>query len=324
MKPGVHDEAWSALGAWVIGACEPPETHQITAHVDDCTDCQAEADRLRGAVDWFGAGQPVAPPAGLRERVLSAALAVRAPGQPIRGRLLDAYAGQAREFAAVLGDLTDRQWAAAVPHHGDVAGLVAHLARNDRPVLAALDPDAAAADEAVREGAAGWRAQSDLLVRRLAADDGSALDRLVPLAGAGALRRPVREALVQRTFETWTHADDIRRALRLPVRPAGAADIRMILDFGLGLLPTALTGLGIAHPGKAVRLVLRGSGGGEWEVPLATGAGAVRVATVTADALDFCRLMAGRQPVETLRYGVSGNADVVPDMLRAASTLGCD
>ncbi|HEU4424395.1 MAG TPA: maleylpyruvate isomerase family mycothiol-dependent enzyme [Pilimelia sp.] len=336
MESPLHDETWPALGAWVIGACEPDEAGQIATHVAGCPDCRAEADRLRAAVDWFGVTNPVPPPVGLRERVLSAAAGRRAPGRPIAARLREAYADQAGELAALLAGLSDVQWAATVPRHGTVAGVVAHLAGNDRPVLDALAPGAGPAlapgagpghpdpTPGAGAGVPGWRAQSDLLLSRLAAADRSVLERTVHLAGSGGLHRPVREALVQRTFETWIHADDVRQALRLPLRSAGPADLRMILDFGLGLLPTAMAGLDSAHPGKVVHLVLDGPGGGEWEIPLAPGSGGARVAGIVAEAQDFCRLMAGRLPVDALRRTVTGDAATVTDVLRAASRLGCD
>jgi hypothetical protein len=40
--------------------------------------------------------------------------------------------------------------------------------------------------------------------------------------------------------------------------------------------------------------------------------------------VDFCRLMAGRRPVDELRRTVTGDGAAVADFLYVASQLGCD
>jgi RNA polymerase sigma-70 factor (ECF subfamily) len=61
------------------------------------------------------------------------------------------------------------------------------------------------------------------------------LDREVRLAGRAGVRRPVRDALVQRTFETWTHRDDIG-ATRTVAPPE---QVHRIIDLAVTLLPDA-------------------------------------------------------------------------------------
>ena len=81
----------------------------------------------------------------------------------------------------------------------------------------------------------------------------------------------VRGMLVIRTFELWTHDDDIRRAVGLPLNELD--------DTRLALMSTALTeslavGMaltGTTRPGRTVRIDVTGSGGGRsFDVALVT------------------------------------------------------
>jgi len=152
-----------------------------------------------------------------------------------------------------------------------------------------------------------------------------ALARTVRLAGGAGLRRPVRDALVQRAFETWVHAEDLRLALRLDRRPPAAADLRPIVELGVSLLPLAMARGGGPSPGPTVRLVLTGAGGGEWEVAGSTaGDGSPVAAALVTDVTDFCRLMAGRIEPTRLPHRRYGDAPAIASLLAAAATLGCD
>ncbi len=51
------------------------------------------------------------------------------------------------------------------------------------------------------------------------------------LAGRAAIQRPLREALVQRGFETWIHAEDVRAVLAAPPRPPSARQMADIVEF---------------------------------------------------------------------------------------------
>src|SRR5262249_59128148 len=93
---------------------------------------------------------------------------------------------------------------------------------------------------------------------------GADLDRAVRLAGSG--RRAVRtlhDALIQRAFETWTHRDDsgATRAIAPPEQ------VHRIVELAVALLPAALRVSDPAQADRAWRLVLHGSGGGDWTGP---------------------------------------------------------
>ncbi len=320
-----HDEVWQALGAWALDACDPVESAQVDAHLIECDECGTEAARLRAAADLLELAHPLAPPASARSRVLSAARAARPAASAELAGLVSGYRVQIVALDAVLVGLDARDWAAPVPRHGSVRELVAHLSANDHALLGELGNAAPAAPA----DADDWPTQAHLLADRLTAP----VQKAVPLAGPAGIRRPVRDAVVQRMFETWVHTEDVRIALRLPGRPPTADSVRQIVALGVALLPIALAASGRAHPGRAADLRLTGEGSGRWTVPLssavdgwaaADGRAVVVACGVVADAVDFCRLMAGRLPPAALRHTATGEPAVVADLLHVASLLGCD
>jgi hypothetical protein len=136
--------------------------------------------------------------------------------------------------------------------------------------------------------------------------------------------------MVQRMFETWVHAEDVRRVLDLPPRTPSPEGVRQIAELGLGLLPDAMGWLGRAHPGCRAEIELSGPGGGSWTVDLSRANGVngcssgKAACTLMAGAVDFCRLMAGRLPPSLLPHTATGDPRVIADLLYAASMLGCD
>jgi hypothetical protein len=149
-------------------------------------------------------------------------------------------------------------------------------------------------------------------------------NRPVRLAGKVPVRRPLREAVTQRAFETWIHRDDIRLAVALPPIPPAAGHLARILAFGLALLPGAIEAAGRARPGS-VLLDLTGPGGAEHNVPLgARVADGRSLAEVRMPADRFGRLMAGRVPVTAAVAVVHGDRSAAFDLLAVAATLGCE
>jgi len=69
-----HDELRDIVPAWLLGALEPEEAERVSAHVEDCAECQADIARLRPAAAAVGVASPrAAAPAGMRERILARA-----------------------------------------------------------------------------------------------------------------------------------------------------------------------------------------------------------------------------------------------------------
>lgn len=309
------------LAAYALDACDHDEAQAVAAHLNGCPSCTAEVAQLRSTADWLGAAAARQPPAKLRDRVMVVALARRPARVNELGDLLGSWAAQVAELDALLvGALPERP----VTGHGSVRAVVDHLATNDATVAAdlglMLPVHAPTADFRRR-----WRNGADGVLRAVAAAGPEVLAGSVRLAAGGGSgpRRPAAEAFVQRAFETWIHADDVRGALGRPLETPPSDQLARTVQLGLGLLPTALDAAGRGRPGAAVRLVLTGPGGGEHVVALSAGAAApVVVATVTTPALVFCRVMANRSGAAP--QSVNGDQGAAAALWAVAATLGCE
>jgi uncharacterized protein (TIGR03083 family) len=165
-----------------------------------------------------------------------------------------------------------------------------------------------------------WREQAGLLLSRVAAGSEVLLGVEVALAGARPARAPLRQAMIQRTFETWTHTDDIRAATGRAKAEPRPEHVHMIAEFGLALLPRALRG---PRRDVSATIVLTGPGGGTWTIPLSPASDHVAV-LISADAADFCRLLGNRWPPGAFPYAAEGDPVLARDLIAAAATLGCD
>jgi uncharacterized protein (TIGR03083 family) len=325
-----HTEVLDLLGAWALDSCDEAETAAVERHLLDCASCSEQARELRSTVSWLGYETAQAPPPGLRQTTLARAFAARPP-VPLLRTLVDAYAGQVARLDQVLDVVRPEDWTRPDPRHGDVRGLLAHLAGND----AALATDLRIALDAVPVGPGRsirrtWRATADAVVDGLAVplawDASHGLDRPVRLAGSGPpVVRPLRDALVQRAFETWIHRDDLGLAFGFAATSPPPEQVRRIVDLAVALLPDALRDNGIRWPGEAARLALTGPGGGDWTFPLGHHGPTERVAVVVhTDAEEFCRLVANRRHPAQLLFTADGDQALAVDLLRVAVKLGCD
>ncbi|MBO0682646.1 MAG: zf-HC2 domain-containing protein [Candidatus Dormibacteraeota bacterium] len=319
-----HDGVPDLLGAWALDACDGEETLAVEAHLRECETCADEARRLRGAVGWLGASDAAQVPARLRQATLARARELRPPA--LLPTLVGAYARQVTLLDRVLDGLDQADWLRLDARHDDLSGVVVHLTDND--AMLATDLGLPVAGSPAGSGRAvqdAWRDQARILLEGLAGP--VELDRQVRLAGRGEPRlRPLREALVQRAFETWTHLDDIGAAVGRPQPAPPPEQVRRIVDLAVALLPEVLREQGLSHPGRSGRLVLDGPGGGEWTFPLGPGADSTAEAevTISAESMEFARLVARRRSPESMRHTVSGDRALATQLLWVASMLGCD
>jgi anti-sigma-K factor RskA len=81
---GDAHEIHALSGAYAVDALDPVERALFEEHLASCAACQAEVTSLREATTLLGATQEVAPPAGLRDRMLADIATVRPlpPHQP--------------------------------------------------------------------------------------------------------------------------------------------------------------------------------------------------------------------------------------------------
>ncbi|MFI6496996.1 maleylpyruvate isomerase family mycothiol-dependent enzyme [Nonomuraea typhae] len=277
-------------------------------HVAACPECTA-------AVALLDRPDPaLAPPARLRETVLSLARRRREPAPPDVMAVAVPYATQVALMDGLLAELSTPEWDAPVVKHGTVRAMVEHLAANDARVAQFMGVRAREAPVHRR-----WREQAGELLERVSGGAHALLGVEMALAGTSPARGSLRQAMVQRTFETWTHADDIRAALGRPRGdPPAGAHVKQIVEFGLAMLPRAMKG---PRRHVSATFVLTGPGGGSWTVPLADPSERVAV-LLSAEAVGFCRLLAGR--AREFPYAAEGDPVLARDLVAAAATLGCD
>lgn len=278
-------------------------------------------------------------PPGLRERVVAAALAVRPAGralpEPPPITAVTAFGRAADALDDLLEALTDDQWDTVALRGLDAYGVVAHLTGVEDHVLAALDGDPAVADvphvAATRPRAArtpdgtrrAWRTAVDTTLTRLAAT--ADLDRVVAVH---RIRLPLRSLLVARAFELWTHGDDIRAAVGLPLSAPDPSTLTLMTGLAAQLLPVGVARVGNGQGPVDLHLVLTVDGGGTWDVALGDRDAAtprdVPEVTIVADAVDFCRLVANRLRPADLSAHLGGSVVHVPDVLAGATKLALD
>ena len=225
-------------------------------------------------------------PAGLRERVMAATHDVRPAGLSLPEVSADspaeAFSHAADAFYRTLCVLRDGDWRLPVLRDLDVQGLVGHLIGVENDVQRAMsgDPGVASADhvqstQPVALGQAGrppaatradWRRAADRTLAQL-----RDLDAVVALHG---FPLPVRDLLVARTFELWTHENDIRTAAWLPLSAPAPSTLRPMTRLATALLPFGAALSDLREP-ISVHLVLTGarrrsSSPRPWRHPIST------------------------------------------------------
>ncbi|MEU1573818.1 zf-HC2 domain-containing protein [Streptomyces collinus] len=363
-----HPVLKALLGAWALAACSAEEATAVEEHLGDCGSCADEARRLREAVGLLQRPESLDLDPGLRTRVLDTCLERRPPRIPVPDWAA-AYDAETARLDALLQDFGDAEWHApvrlrwfradaATSRRTTVAGVIAHLLSVDGLVAVALGlddplgdvpsrkPTPAARTEALWRAShfpptrfvrAPWREQSHGLVRTVSFTGGGAGKMPVPY---GDFELPLHDAMLDRAFECWVHAEDIADAVDYPYDPPSPRHLHRMIDLAARMLPTALAhrrraGLASpAHhrhlvaagePGRSLRLEIEGSGGGEWLIPLdspaAKGSAEHEVAHVALDGVEFCRLAAGHVPPQEAAAGQVGDRDAIRDVLFAAASL---
>jgi hypothetical protein len=278
------------------------------------------------------------------------------------------YDAETARLDALLQDFGDAEWHAPVRLHwfrGEgpasrrttVAGVIAHLLAVDGLVAVALgldDPltEAKPAGTPAERTEAFWEASHFPPTRSVRGpwrEQAHALVRTVSFSGGGPgtlpvsygdFELPLRDALVDRAFECWVHAEDIAQAVDYPYAPPAPRHLHGMIDLAARMLPGALAErrrAGLAspspsrhlvtagQPGRSLRLEIEGLGGGEWLIPLdspgAVGSADHQVAHVALDDVEFCKLAAGHVSPEEAAAGQVGDKKAIRDVLLAAASL---
>lgn len=362
-----HHVLKSLLGAWALAACGPAEAEAVEEHLGACGSCADEALRLREAVGLLHRPENLDLDPGLRTRVLESCLERRPPRIPVP-EWAAAYDAETARLDALLQDFGQSEWHAPVrlrwyeadeasSRRTTVAGVIAHLLTVDGLVAVALgldDPlgDAtatrptpsdrteaywrAAHHPPTRSVRAPWREQSHALVRTVSFTGGRTGRMTVPY---GDYELPLHDAMLDRAFECWVHAEDIAEAVDYPYETPSGRHLHRMVDLAARMLPAVLEhrrlhGLAspverrlvaAGEPGRSLRLEIEGSGGGEWLIPLdspaAKGSAEHEVAHVALDGAEFCRLAAGHVPPREAAAGQEGDRAAINDVLFAAASM---
>lgn len=341
------DEAHELSGAYALDAVADEERAAFERLLAFDPVLAAEVVELSEAAGLLGTTEAAPPPFLLAERVLGAAFARRAPGTPATARPapVQAYRDQMDDLSALLATIAPGEWAVPTVTGFTVHELVAHLLAIEAYVATRLGvpapaggapfvaPEGTEADHramteaTIADHAGGdhadtvatWRVLVDANLAHLDTLAEDELDRRVSLHG---LDLSLRSLLGARVFEVWTHSDDIRRALDRPLLAPGPARLTFMSDLAVGALPLGLVLAGIDDPGRTIRVVLTGDGGGEWLQPLTVGAEpGPPDATLVADVVDFCRLAAQRLTPAELPHQREGDARAVHDALVGAQVF---
>ncbi|WP_443032066.1 zf-HC2 domain-containing protein [Streptomyces sp. CA-210063] len=373
-----HRVLKALLGAWALAVCSAEEALAVEEHLGECGSCADEARRLREAVGLLHPPESLDLDPSLRTQVLDVCLGRRPPRIPVP-LWAAPYDAEAARLDALLQDIGSADWHAPVrlrwfegegpvSRRTTVAGVIAHLLTVDGLIALALglddplgllkaDPDDGtpmARTEAywkashfppTRAVRAPWREQSHDIVRTTSFADGgrpgdSDGSGLLPVS-YGGFELPLRDAMLDRAFETWIHAEDIAEAVDYPYEPPSGRHLHSMIDLAARMLPSSLAERrrnGLASPpppgrhlvpagtpGRSLRLEIEGSGGGEWLIPLdspaALGSADHEVAHVALDGVEFCRLTAGHVPPEEAAAGQGGDRQAIRDVLFAAAAL---
>ncbi|MEU0374281.1 zf-HC2 domain-containing protein [Streptomyces sp. NPDC006283] len=359
-----HSVLKSLLGAWALSACSAEETAAVEDHLGDCAPCAEEALRLRDAVGLLHTDRDLDLDPLLRFRVLENCLGRRPARIPVPD-WADPYDAETARLDALLRDIGDSEWHAPVrlkwfegerqvSRRTTVAGVIGHLMTVDGLVATALglnDPLGSHAPLLPTERTESFWSTADLpptgSIREPWRDQSHTLVRTVSFAGRGvaelsvsygSFALPLQDALLDRAFECWIHADDIAGAVDYPYAPPSGAHLNRMIDLAARLLPAALAErrrAGLAGPpqhlvtagapGRSLHLEVEGSGGGSWHIaldsPAAVGSPARSVAQVALDGVEFCKLVAGHVSPEEAAAGQDGDREAIRDVLFAAAAL---
>jgi len=320
---GVNPDARDLLGAYALDALDDTDAATVETLVADDRDAAYELHRLRGAAAWIGATEALEPPRDLRAQLLA-----RAKDVPTE---LRSYRMAVARHEALLDELTAEDLTRPTANGLSVGDLVVHLASmesgiaetvgHEQSVTAETDVDtrtevylAAYGADPMGAGRGSWRVAAESLDAWATA--GGRSGRL-PWAGAEVDRRTL---LATRSFELWTHDDDIRAATGRERLTPTAPELRLMSDIAVSIMPFCLLARG-HKVSAAARFVLTGEGGGEWTVSLDGRDHSAPTTTLTVDVVDFCRLVAERIDPDDCGATLDGDVELGRTLLHCASAL---
>lgn len=329
------------LGAWALDALDPDEAVAVEASLATDPGLAAEARGLRDGVARIAESAGTDPEPGVDD-VVRAAIGRRIPGTALDigadggADPVTAFHDQVAALETLLDDWDDGNWRRPVAAYPwTTHDLMIHLLAVEQYTASRLaagrpfGPDAEArdhlglsdpiVDEWRRRGpdatVAAWAAAAHEVADGLAAADPA--DRIT-FHGVDA---SIRSVTIVRAFELWTHADDLREAVRRPSAPPAAGVLHTMADWSVEALPVADELLRPDAAPWTARIVLTGAGGGTWTIdrsgPDGAQDGAPDVLVVT-DVVDYCRLASKRRAPDSLEMVTDGDRALADELLAAA------
>ena len=277
------------------------------------------------------------PPPALRHATLATALRRRRPGTVPSAEMtpVEAFRRSVVDLDALLAELGPTEWSTPA-HTGTVQSLIGHLAGVDRYMLAkagqgphpdpALDTDhlgvtaasiEAASHEAAAETRARWRQGADSFI---ALGHTRSVQETLPTHG---LAVTTGGAFLLRTFEVWTHTEDICRAVGRRLSPPDADRLELMSSALCDVLVAGMHLSGVARDEGQVTIRLTGSGGGVYSHRLGPDDGGPEV-VITADVVDTCRLASRRLRPDDLEATITGDSALAADVFVGLAAFALD
>jgi len=338
------------LAAYAIEAHDVENADGIAAHLAASPDAVRREQDLRRAAGEFAAAvvQEVTPAPELRSRVLAEARRRREPAAVIAGASpIDVHRVELARALLLLRDLTADDWTRLVdpPEFAGwtVHDVVVHLVANESLLAYQLGvpvpgiPETATDNEgrtAQARARHASRPPSHAVAELEAAAE--ATDAEVTVRGEARLDEPISwwggraasgVAVLVRAFETWTHADDIRRAIGAGMVDPPPASLLTMAHTACGFMPSLLAARGAFHPGRLVRFRFTDLGSAAWDVDLGA-VGGVRPAgddpvdaEIVTEAAAACRCISARVDPGELTYDVFGDEPLARDIVNALPAL---
>jgi uncharacterized protein (TIGR03083 family) len=285
-------------------------------------------------------------PAELRSQILDAALRRRPGRPPAPASAVGTHRLATERAVALLRRLASHQWSTVVDppelQGWTVHQLVAHLASNEAllaQLLGVTDPDAHVPEldnsNEVRTAAvqarllpvepavalAEYVALVEAVDRHLAGLSPTELEAEIRWWG---IDMRISSALIVRSLETWTHADDIRRAVGLAHERPAAPDLLTMSARSLEWAPIMMASTGATIPAATALLRLTGPGGGDHVVQLGAEPapiGAEPRFELALDVVDYCRAVSNRIAPDDLRHESRGDTELAARFVGALPSL---
>ena len=338
------------LAVHALDAHDPDDEARIAALVRDVPDLAMTERTFRAAAGEVAAATIAdrAPATGLRARVLDEARRRYGAAEVLAGvSPIEVHRTELARAILLLRDLAPGDWARPVDPP-ELAGwtvhdVAVHLVANESLLAerlgvplagipeTAVDNEGRTAEARARHrGRPPGAALAELEAAAEAADTavtGRGEDRLgdpIDWWGGAAATGVV---LLVRAFETWTHADDVRRAVGAEMVPPPPGSLLTMAHAGCGFIPGLLAARGAYHPGRLARLRFPDLGDAAWDVDLGViggvrpaGEGTVDV-EIEAESVAFCRGISARLPAEGLRYRATGDESLAAEVADALPAL---